>query len=827
MGPAVLALADAADHRVAGRKAATLARLRGAGFPVPRGVVVTTDARDPADPHDSPVPPDVADLLVAAVRPWGDVPLAVRSSGVDEDSGEASFAGLFTTVLDVRGTDALLAAVQRCWESAHDPRVIAYAGTAGAGLAVLVQPLVPAVAAGVAFTADPVTGDRSRTVIDAVAGLGERLVSGEVTPERWTVTEDGVAVRQSVTGGDPGHDDSAHDDPRHDDPVLDGGAARAIAELARGVERVLGGPQDVEWALEAGGEVVLLQARPITALPEEPIPVPVDVPPGYWEREASHSTRPWTPLTASFMPWRNPVMRTMAAELGLLFDGIEFRDIGGWEYVRIVPLGGKEPPPLPPAIFPLLAHVVPAVRRRVKDASHAVAADVPGTLVNRWYDEWQPGIDRLGRELRAAHLREVDDDALLDHLDAVCDLLRQGIDVHFRLHGAIGVTLAELSFICRDLLGWDDARALALVSGTSTTSTRPARALGDVAARAGAQVRELLRQGAPLDVVLAAEAPFAEAFRSYVDEYCCRVLSYELAEPSIEDRPELVLALVRDQLETRYDPRASLEDRVDERAAARSAAREKLRGEDLARFERALERALRAYPVREDNEFFTVSAPLALLRRAVREVGRRAADRGELAATEDVYLLTLEELRSVAAGRGIDPELTGRRRRERAWVLAHPGPPSYGRPPAPPPPVDRLPAAARLVNSAFLWAVDRILAPQREGGPSDGMITGIAASPGRYTGAVRVIRSEAEFDRLVPGDVLVCPVTSPVWSVLFPSVGALVTDHGGTLSHPAIIAREYGVPAVVATRVATGTLRDGQVVAVDGTAGTVAVVREA
>jgi pyruvate,water dikinase len=164
-----------------------------------------------------------------------------------------------------------------------------------------------------------------------------------------------------------------------------------------------------------------------------------------------------------------------------------------------------------------------------------------------------------------------------------------------------------------------------------------------------------------------------------------------------------------------------------------------------------------------------------------------------------------------------------RRKGERAWALAHPGPASYGADPGPPPPLRGLPAEARLLNEAFLWAVDRIFAPGADATAADRTLTGIPASEGRYTGPVRVIRSEAEFDRLRAGDVLVCPVTSPVWSVLFPAVGALVTDHGGTLSHPAIIAREYRVPAVVATGVGTARLRDGQVVTVDGTAGTVLV----
>jgi pyruvate,water dikinase len=134
-----------------------------------------------------------------------------------------------------------------------------------------------------------------------------------------------------------------------------------------------------------------------------------------------------------------------------------------------------------------------------------------------------------------------------------------------------------------------------------------------------------------------------------------------------------------------------------------------------------------------------------------------------------------------------------------------------------------LPAEARFANEAVLWTLDRTLGAPRDTAAEP--LSGIAASPGSHTGLVRVIHDETEFDRLRAGEVLVCPTTSPVWSVLFPSIGALVTDTGGTLSHPAIIAREYAVPAVVATGDATTRLRDGQVVTVDGTTGHVRVVQ--
>ncbi len=823
--PAVVPLDAATDPARAGHKAANLAVLRRAGLPVPDGVVVTARAPVP-DATGSDVPDALLADLLAAVRDWGDVPLAVRSSGTAEDSPQSSFAGLYTTVLDVRGTTALRDAVARCWASAAASRVTAYAGPGAApAIAVLVQPMVPATAAGVAFTADPVTGDRQVVVIDAARGVGERLVSGAVTPERWEVR--GGPRRRSAD----------------DDAVIVAATAAAVADLARRAEQVLGRPQDVEWAATADGEVLLLQSRPITTLAGRtatPVPVPVEPPEGSWAREYSHAPLPWTPFTRVVFEPRNRALEQMCTELGLLFQRVDFRDIGGWEYLRIVPLGGKEPPPLPAWAVPLAVRVVPALRRRIRSGAAAVRSDVPGRLLERWEAEWRPDLDARIAAQRDVDLTALDDSGLLASARAALELTERGQTAHFRLHGAIAMVLGELAVVSRELLGWDDARVFDLLAGTSRTSTAPARALAGLAdlVRERPGVRRLVEDGAPVERVLAADATVAEAFRRYLHEYGCRVLRYEIAEPALEEQPGLVLALLRDQLSTGYDPDAAEATLRARREATRAAAEAVLAGRgaaDRERFTRALERALRAYPVREDNEVSTISAPFALLRRAAREVGRRLADRGLLADADDAFLLEPEELLAALRDGADRRELADRRAGERAWVLAHPGPASYGPPPAPPPPLAALPAEARLSNGAFLWAVEQILGPEAAPGrtsptgrtaSADGvLLTGIPASAGSYTGPVRVVRSEAEFSRVQPGDVLVCPVTSPVWSVLFPSIGALVTDAGGALSHPAIIAREYGLPAVVATVEGTTRLHDDQLVTVDGTTGTVRAVR--
>ena len=823
--PAVVPLDSATDPAHSGHKAANLAVLRRAGLPVPDGVVVTARAPVP-DATGADVPDALLEDLLATVRDWGDVPLAVRSSGTAEDSPQSSFAGLYTTVLDVRGAAALREAVARCWASAAASRVTAYAGPGAApAIAVLVQPMVPATAAGVAFTADPVTGDRDVVVIDAVRGVGERLVSGAVTPERWEVR--GGPRRRSADG----------------DAVIGAATATAVADLARRAEQVLGRPQDVEWAATADGGVRILQSRPITTLAGRtatPVPVPVEPPEGSWTREYSHAPLPWTPFTRVVFEPRKRALEQMCTELGLLFQRIDFRDIGGWEYLRIVPLGGKEPPPLPAWAVPLAVRVVPALRRRIRSGAAAVRSDVAGRLLERWEAEWRPDLDARIAALRDVDLTALDDAGLLASARAALELTESGQTAHFRLHGAIAMVLGELAAVSRELLDWDDARVFDLLAGTSRTSTAPARALAAVAdlVRERPAVRRLVEDGAPVEQVLAADPAVAEAFRRYLHEYGCRVLRYEIAEPALEEQPGLVLALLRDQLATGYDPDAAEAALCARRAATREAAEAVLAGRgaaDRRRFTRALERALRAYPVREDNEVSTISAPFALLRRAAREIGRRLADRGLLADADDAFLLEPEELLAALRDGADRRGLADRRAGERAWVLAHPGPASYGPPPAPPPPLSALPAEARLSNGAFLWAVEQILGPEAAPGSTsptgrtasaDGvLLTGIPASAGSYTGPVRVVRSEAEFSRVRPGDVLVCPVTSPVWSVLFPSIGALVTDAGGALSHPAIIAREYGLPAVAATVEGTTRLHDDQLVTVDGTTGTVRAVR--
>ena len=363
----ILKLRDVSRRTIerAGVKAANLGELVSAGFPVPEGFVLTTAAfecflANNAFRRDSSpeavarglLPATVAQALALAAADLGDIPLAVRSSGVAEDLSGASFAGQYVTVLDMRGPNALADAVRRCWASAFSRHVTAYRAQQGvkevANVAVLIQRLIPAEAAGVAFTANPVTGDRTETSVSAVRGLGERLVSGQASPDEWVVNGS-EAICQSAPEG-----------------AIDAAQARAIADLARQVEAHFGSPQDIEWAM-ADGRLFLLQARPITGLPEQ-APVPVEPPPGFWRREVSHYPRPLSPMFRVCQAAFNAAMRQMMSEFSLLAEGVEFREIGGWVYQRMVPLGGKDMPAPPAWLMPLLIRVVPPIRARIRGA---------------------------------------------------------------------------------------------------------------------------------------------------------------------------------------------------------------------------------------------------------------------------------------------------------------------------------------------------------------------------------------------------------------------------------------------------------------------------
>ena len=311
-----LSLDAAFDASSCGHKAATLALLKRAGHNIPDGFVIPVGGSCSTD------------VLRHVLEQLGPGPYAVRSSGVAEDFVDASFAGQYETVLGVDTLDDVVAAAARVRDSGGSERVAGYrehADSDEAPLGVLVQRLVSADAAGVMFTANPVTGD-DEVVIEAVRGLGDRLMDGDVDSDRWMARGDDV---EAIA----------------DSGVLDAAAASRLVDLARRVARECGTPQDIEWAI-AADELYLLQARPITQLPVRPV---IAFPPGRWMRDTSHFTGPVTPIGETILlPAYEQALAYAFAEFGMPLETIRQRAFGGEVYTQDVDVGGKHDPSAPP-----------------------------------------------------------------------------------------------------------------------------------------------------------------------------------------------------------------------------------------------------------------------------------------------------------------------------------------------------------------------------------------------------------------------------------------------------------------------------------------------
>jgi len=769
-----LASAASAPSTAVGGKAEALARLRAAGFPTPDGVVVASGATDD----------EVLPAATAIAGRFAGRALAVRSSGVSEDLADASFAGQYVTVLNVLAEAApLAAAIRQVRASAHAAHLGAYGHGVDDRMAVLVMPMVEADTAGIAFTRHPVTG-ADEVVIEAVPGLGDRLAAGEVDPESWTVAD--VATCETN---------------RHD--ALSSDQASAIADLARRVEAHEGTPQDIEWAY-AGGDLMLLQARPITTGDDvEPVPFDDPIPDGPWTLDSTHSRTPATPLIASMFPeaFRRGSTR-LSAEYGIPFERLEIRCINGWWYVQVVPPGGKHRPLPPKPIFQALTRLHPWFRKQNKTAQEAIAADLPAENLRVWETEIRPPhLESIARWARL-DLADLDTAALGAHIGSVTAAAQDVFAWNMVTDASYLIPLSDLIEAGTKRWGMSFADVIGLVSGHSTSEYRDA--LSELAADLADDepARLVITEGGP-DLLgrLDRGAPdFAAAYRAHLDRYGLRVLGFDLDSPTIIEHPEIELSRLLDfELGEPVSPPAP----------------HGVSATDLAEYERLLAKARATYPIREDGESLN-AATWGALRLAALETGRRMVGRGDLEAPEHALMLTVDELGEWLAEPTDSRDTVRVRRGQRVWAMINPPPATLG-PENTPPEAGWFPAGIRSVYGAMSLVMahdmgDADIAPGADG---------VAGSSGIHTGPVRVVHSPAEFAKVHRGDVLVCPITASPWEVLFPDIGGLITEGGGVLSHPAIVAREHGIPAVLAVADATSRFSDGQIVTVDGTAGTV------
>jgi pyruvate,water dikinase len=481
--------------------------------------------------------------------------------------------------------------------------------------------------------------------------------------------------------------------------------------------------------------------------------------------------------------------------------------------------------------------VVPAAvspdeaRAQETRADEALRATV-ARLGDAWATEWLPEVKAHLAYWERLDLAHASVPELLAHLDETIARAKRLWEVHFLVALAFLLALSEFDDLYRELFGATGGTggldAYRLLQGFDNKSLEGDRALWRLSRKALAseQVREVLATCATTDVVARLdESPAGQSFlaelRAYLAEYGRRGDTvYDLSFPSWMEDPSPVIVNLRDHL-TRpdRDPHAELQALAAERRRLVAAARERLRGHAqpvVERFERALKAAQEATVLTEDHNYW-IDFPLAYhARRLLLEFGRRFAAAGVTETPDDVFYLTLEELRQSA---GAWPASINRRlvvvarRAELAYYRTITPPPSLGTKPPGPPPDGPLQRAFAKHFGAPPQAMD-----------SPHVVRGTAGASGTARGPARVLRSLAEASKLRPGDVLVAETTTPPWTPLFATAAAVVTDTGGVLSHCATVAREYGIPAVVGTGNATVLILDGQDLEVDGSTGIVRIV---
>lgn len=846
--PVVIALSEcsASDLNDCGGKAANLGELVRAGFPVPDGFVVSTSAYDAAiagtnldeliDSGDLdgvrnlfdalPLPPGLESAIAEAYAELGEPPVAVRSSATAEDLPDASFAGQQDTFLNVFGHDAVLRAVRRCWASLWGDRAIAYRSRQRTGdaprIAVVVQRLVPAEVAGVMFTANPADGRRDQTIITAAWGLGEAVVGGLVEPDEFVVSADPAEAVQSRiavklvrtmpvdSAADTGSSEGTSQQPTPtelvSEPTLGDDRVRELAAIGRLVQQHFGAPQDIEWAL-AEGRFLLLQARPITALPE-----PTGKPPTEWTLpradclyfRASIVEQLPDPLTPLFGDLIRPAVP--AGLSGLMselsprsFDlDVDFPTINGYAYYSY----GRT------AMNRLWLFTPTALSRLTRR----------DFVLTRWRDRAVPAYRAAVAQWSTQDPAQLPSVTLLT---ATRELLEAGCRYYTSVQMVIPMAATtELSWVAlydAVLRGSNQAQASDFLLGFDSAPIVAERALYRLAewcrgvpglAEALENLHGSLPEGRPEGVGEADWMQLRRRFDGHLAEYGHTLYNLDFANPVPADDPGPVLEALRHAVAGRGSDPTERQRRMTERRGTLT--RELVDRLDPVRRKLArssLKSAQRWAPVREDA-LAAMGLAWPTMRRLLGALGVRLVDAGAIEQPDQVYWLTAAE--ADAAAEALDDgatrldDLTALvRQRRLIWRgQALVTPPQY------------VPVAG------WLTLMDGML-PAHAGEQSGPVLKGTGGSGGKVTAPARVLAGPADFAAFQPGEILVASITTPAYTPLFALASGVVTDIGGVLSHGSIVAREYGIPAVLGTGVATKRIATGDVISLDGGTGTV------
>ena len=847
------------DHThvaVVGGKGAVLGELsRIEGIPVPPGFCVTTHAferilagvpsiGDPLtrlsqlEPDDGEtirtlsaevrcaveriaIPDDVASAITAGLARLGErTAWAVRSSATAEDLPNASFAGQYDSYLDVIGHEAVLQHVSRCWASLFSERAVTYRLRNGfdhrkVHMAVVVQQMVHPQAAGILFTADPVTSNRKVASVDATLGLGEALVSGLVNADTFKVRDGQVVERAFAT--------------TRDQAALTDAQVARLVRLGRRIEAHFGCPQDIEWCL-AGGEFWIVQSRPITTL--FPIPEAADR-----ENHVYISVGHGQMMTEAMRPlgisvWQLTAMAPMHEAGGRLFVDVTQRLASPASRQGLLEVFGRGDPLIADALRTILERGDflpsppdqasptpggPTTAGRSPTPSGPPEIDTDPAIVTELIERNRISLTALKRDIQ-----EKSGPALME-------FLLESFTEHKRV---LGDPLSHRAIMAgMEATWWLNERMEAWLGEKNAADTLTRSAPGNVTSEMGLAMLDVADVIRPHQQVvgflehlekrgcegesffdelakLAGGREAREAIRAYLERYGMRCVGeIDITRPRWNERPTTLVPLILDNVRN-FTP-GEAERRLEQgRRVARSKEEqllERLRAlpDGLTKAEqgkRMIDRVRTFSGYREYPKYGIVSRYF-VYKQALLEEAKRLVQADVLRDEEDIFYLGFDELRDVVSTRRADPELIRRRKDEFR---------SYQ--PLTPPRV--LTSDGEVVAGAY----------RRDDVPA-GALIGLPVSAGTIEGRARVIHDIAQAD-LEPGDILVTTYTDPSWTPLFLAIKGLVTEVGGLMTHGAVIAREYGLPAVVGVEHATNLIRDGQRIRVHGTDGYVETLRD-
>lgn len=550
--------------------------------------------------------------------------------------------------------------------------------------------------------------------------------------------------------------------------------------------------------------------------------------PGSWMRDPDHQTSAWTRyLCAMMFPAFDRGYREGFARYGVIIDHLDARIVNGWLFARPRPVGAPEKPGKPPPklIVKAMFLLHPELRRRANTAREIFRTQPWLRESERWYGEEREGLRRRNLEIQSVDPAGLDDIELQRHLVAATRVFVDGTTIHFRHNPAASVPLGDWLGRAIEWTGASPEEALQALSGKSPASVGMIEPLDHLAEaiRGDPPALAALRAGGGpsgrIEQLRAASSEVRSRWDAYVSEYGYRtVTGFDVDDQTLLELPALLLSTVA----ARVDAQGGSTPVADGSAGR---LRERVPSEHRAQYDDLFSQAAAMYGLRDDDVGIGEQWPLGLVRRALLEAGRRLQRRRAVADVEDVFEATPDEVRALLGAETNAPsrDELHRRAAERREQSALDPPLTIGEAEPPPPSADVLPAAVARVINAMMLSLNLMVLDQPSRERVNGQVTGLGVSTGRYRGRARLVQGAQDFEKIVGGDVLVARTTTPTYNVVLPLLGAIVTDRGAALSHAAIVAREFGIPAVVGTTDATSRIPDGAQVVVDGDSGVVTI----